>query len=161
MQVILIGVERPPGGAVMTTSMNNSSRQLPLLGHVLHGTVQMSALGAAGGALFGVLFGLIATLLSGLPWTIAGLAGYFAISGGAAGFVVGMLGTWIEGRLDPENGDFVRTATSPSPDSIERQLSVKPIDAGTSRIPQNRVAAVMNAKANRQPSIALRDPSRN
>jgi hypothetical protein len=108
-----------------------------------------------------VLFGIVSTLLPGLPWTIAGLAGHFAISGGAAGFVVGLLGTWIEGKPDPENGNLVLTPTSPSPDAFRRQHSVQPIDSGTSRISPNRVAAVMNAKANRTPSVALRDPSRN
>jgi hypothetical protein len=108
-----------------------------------------------------VLFGIVATLLPGLPWTIAGLAGYFAISGGTAGFVVGLLGTWIEGKPDPENGNLILTATPPSPDAIPRQHSVQPIDAGTSRIPHNRGAAVMNAKTSRTPSVALRNPSRN
>jgi len=121
----------------------------------------MAAFGAAGGALFGVLFGIVATLLPGLPWSIAGLAGYFAISGGTAGFVVGLLGTWFEGRFDPETSDLVLAEMTASSNAIQRQHSVQPIDARASLIPLNRVAAVMNAKSNRTPSAALRDPSRN
>src|SRR5882724_8732740 len=146
MQLILSRVERPPGGAVMTTFIRNSTRPLSLAVQVLDQTLRMAAFGTVGGALFGVLFGIVATLLPGLPWTIAGLAGYFAISGGTAGFVVGSLGTWIEGKPDSETGNFLLTATPPSPDAIPRQYSVQPIDAGTSLIPLNRVAAVMNAK---------------
>lgn len=144
----------------MTTFLiRNSTRSLPLLGHILSGIVQLAALGTVGGTLFGVLFGVFATLLPGLPWTIAGLAGYFAISGGCAGFAVGLLGTWIEGK--PETSDVVLAETMVASRYRQRQRSARPADAGTPRQPQNRVAALLNVKTHRTPSVVLRDPSRN
>jgi len=145
----------------MTTLTRNSTQPLSLPVQVLYQTLRMAALGAAGGALLGALFGVVASLLPGLPWTIAGLAGYFAISGMSAGFLVGLLGTWFEGRSDPEAGDLIVAATLTSSTTIERQHSVPPTGAGMTRKPQNRVAALMNAKANRAPSAGPRSPSRN
>lgn len=145
----------------MTTLIRNSTSPHSLPVQVLYQTLRLAAAGAAGGAFFGVLFGVVANLLPGLPWTIAGLAGYFAISGGSAGFLVGLLGTWFEGKPEPETGDLIVAATLTSSNAIERQHSVPLVGAGMTRKPENRVAALMNTKANRTPGVALRNPSRN
>jgi hypothetical protein len=108
-----------------------------------------------------VLFGILATLLPGLPWTIAGLAWHFAISGCSAGFIIGWCGPWFERESALDSDESVQAEKQDSAGPIDPQQFEGPIAAEISRLPSNRVETYMETAGRHLPSETVQDPLRN
>lgn len=152
---------------MMSRSVNKSSATRPAVVSIaLRSILIDAAIGTASGGLFGIVFGAFGLLLAAESWSIATVAGYFAVCGAAAGAIVGGCRAVLEGdgAADPTGSFPFSAATSGSnfrritPLAVAIDESTNPGDQPSRRLHRNRL---MGIDPGRQAARGSMNPSRN